>query len=118
MTIVMPPQEEVNMTGSNNEIQFKLLTRAGRRKKNRYWAKYVEAVMADGAARTSARIHEEMLTYVKDKCKEEGRAYSGKNLPTVRQVASHLTYSGKYSKHRIPCKGLHYKCEWRLINDV
>ena len=118
MTIVKPPPEVVNMSGSNEEMQFKPLTRLGRRKKNRYWSKYIDTIMADGNARTSSRIHAEMLTYVKNKCKEEGRAYSGKNLPSVRQVAAHLTYSEKYSKERLPNKGLKYKCEWRIIDDV
>ena len=102
----------------DKQYTYKPLTRLGRRKKRRYWNGYIDDIMSDKIQRTSTRLHEEMLTYVETKRKEEGVAYSGKNLPSVRQVASYLHYSQKYEKTTQPRRGPHNKWEWVIKSDI
>ena len=102
----------------NKQYTYKPLSRLGRRKKRRYWNKFIDEIMSDKLERTSTRIHEELLTYVRTKSKKEGKAYSGKNLPSIRQVASYLHYSMKYDKTTQPKRGPHNRWLWVMKDDV
>ena len=102
----------------NKQYTYKPLTRLGRRKKRRYWNKFVDEIMSDRVERTSTRLHEELLDYA-EKHKKKAKTYATwRNLPSSRQVASYLHYSKKYDKTEQPRRGPHNKWTWVMKDDV